>query len=355
MPHALTALRYFSEEMPKLHVIAAGSLIDFVIEEIGIPVGRVDSFTMYPMSFVEFLSAKGKALSIEALMDHDCHQRLPEAVHQILLSDVAEYLAVGGMPEAVQEWIRHGDLKRCSKVHLRLAGTYRQDFMKYSKKHQVKYVDLLFDEVPRFLGKKFVFSRLRGNWRRRELQPALNLLVKAGVAHPVCQTAATGLPLGAEADPERFKTLFLDVGLAESILGFDGSPWILDPIATFVNAGALVESYVGQELLAYFPVHLSAKLHYWHRELRSSNAEVDYVIPAGDRVLPLEVKSGATGHLKSMRIFLESRKDISSYGVRFSSHNFSVLPDLHSYPLYAVCLLAASLNKEVRNGIRSLL
>jgi hypothetical protein len=107
------------------------------------------------------------------------------------------------------------------------------------------------------------YQRRRGNWRRRELQPALDLLVKAGVVHPVCQTAATGLPLGAEADPERFKTLFLDVGLAESILGFDGSRWILDPSATFVNAGALVESYVGQELLAYFPAYLSARLHSW--------------------------------------------------------------------------------------------
>ncbi len=209
--------------------------------------------------------------------------------------------------------------------------------------------------MPRFLGEKFVFSRLSGNWRRRELQPALDLLVKAGVVHRVCQTAATGLPLGAEADPERFKTLFLDVGLAESILGFDGSQWILDRSAAFVNAGALVESFVGQELLAYFPAYLSARLHYWHRESRGSNAEVDYVIPAGDMVLPLEVKSGATGHLKSMRIFLESRKEISSYGIRFSSHNFSVLSDLHSYPLYAVCLLAASLNNTVRNGIRSLL
>jgi hypothetical protein len=125
-PRALTALRYFSEEMPELHVIAAGSLIDFVIEEIGIPVGRVDSFTMYPMSFAEFLSAKGKALSIEAIMEHDCHQRLPEAVHQILLGDVAEYLAIGGMPEAVQEWIRYGDLKQCSRVHLLGKGDSHQ-------------------------------------------------------------------------------------------------------------------------------------------------------------------------------------------------------------------------------------
>lgn len=355
VPKALTSLRYFNEDMPELHVVAAGSLIDFAIEEVGIPVGRVSSLYMYPVSFVEFLAAKGRSLAVQALLDHDPRDPLSEVVHRSLLNDVGEYLAVGGMPEAVSEWIVRGDLKRCASVHQRLADTYRQDFSKYAKKHQIKYLDLLFEEVPRFLGQKFVFSRLQGSCRRRELQPALDLLSKAAVVHRVCRTAATGVPLGAEAAPETFKVLFVDVGLAQSVLGFDGGSWILDPTTAFVNEGGLVESFVGQELLAYSPAGHARRLHYWHRETRSSNAEVDYVVSSGRSVIPIEVKSGSTGQLKSMWSFLAARQTVASHGIRFSAQNFSALPELQSYPLYAVSSLSSLLDESVTEALRSLI
>jgi uncharacterized protein len=208
--------------------------------------------------------------------------------------------------------------------------------------------------MPRLLGRKFVFSHLPGNWRRRDLQPAFDLLAKAGVIHPVLHTAATGPPLGAEADPDRFKVIFLDVGLAESILGFDGARWILDQTAAFANAGELAEAFVGQELIAYGQPHTPPRLYYWHREARSSNAEVDYVLPVGETVVPLEVKRGTGGWLRSLRLFLESRPALSPYGVRFSPHNFSVMSDLQSYPLYAVGSFAAQNDAEVREAIQSL-
>lgn len=306
------------------------------------------------MSFVEFIAAKNKQQAILALADHDPDRPFPEAVHRDLIRDVGEYLAVGGMPEAVREWLAERDLARCSRVHVRIADAYRQDFAKYSRKHQIKYVELLFEEIPRFLGRRFVFSHLKGAWRRRDLQPALDLLTKAGVAHAVCQTAATGLPLGAEQDPERFKTLFLDVGLAEALLGFDGKPWILEPDAAFANAGQLAEAFVGQELLAYSQTDRAALLHYWHREERASMAEVDYVVAGGNQVIPVEVKSGTTGQLKSLRLFLDARKTVAPYGVRFSLHNFSRQPDLHSYPLYAIIAFAAAHNSALREAVRML-
>jgi predicted AAA+ superfamily ATPase len=354
VPRALTALRYFHEEMPGLHVIAAGSLIDFALDEVGIPVGRVSSLHMYPMSFTEFLGAKGKGLVIEALSESGPESSLGEAVHRELLRDLGEYLAVGGMPEAVREWIEHEDLARCARVHVRLIETCRQDFSKYSKKHQVKYVDLVFDEVPRFLGRKFVFSRLRGNWRRRDLQPALDLLAKASMVHTVCRTAATGVPLGAEADPERFKALFLDVALAQSLLGSDGGEWILDAPARLANAGEVVEAFVGQELLAYGDARRAALLHYWHREERSSSAEVDYVISTGPTLVPVEVKCGARGRLTSLRNFLDSRGSVAPYGVRLSTHPFSAFKNLHDYPLYAVASFACRLDECVKRAIQSL-
>lgn len=354
VPRAITALRYFYEEMPELHVVAAGSLLDFAIEEVGIPVGRVQSLHMYPMSFLEFLTAKGQSLAVEALIQHSASEPLNEAVHGKLLREQGEYLAVGGMPEAVQEWVEHEDLRRCNRVHERLANTFRQDFAKYSKEHQIKYVDLVFSETPRMLGQKFVFSRLAGTWRRRDLQPALELLAKASIVHPVLQTAATGVPLGAEANSAQFKVLFLDVGLAESLLGFDGGRWILDHEATFANAGALAEAFVGQELLAYGPVHRRTELYYWHREARSSSAEVDYIVSAGQQVIPIEVKSGTRGGLKSMRLFLTSRSEVSPCGVRFSTHNFSSFEDLRSYPLYGVGSFVAGIDPAARAALESL-
>ena len=354
VPRAVTALRYFHEELPDLHVIAAGSLTDFVLEEVGIPVGRVTSLYMYPMSFIEFLAARGQTMAVEELSAHDPAVPLHPSVHQGLLHALGEYLAVGGMPEAVQEWTQHDDLRRCVRVHNRLVDTYRQDFAKYSKRHQIKYVELIFSEIPRTLGGKFSFSRLPGNWRRRELQPAMDLLARTGVVHRVLRTAATGIPLGAEANPEHFKAVFLDVGLAQSVLGFDGSEWILRPEATAVNAGTLAEAFVGQELLAYGSPYSVGQLYYWHREARSSNAEVDYVLPTGRLVVPVEVKSGSRGSLKSMRLFLGSRRRVSGYGVRLATHNFSVLPDLVTYPLYAVGTLASRLDQGIRAAIRSL-
>jgi predicted AAA+ superfamily ATPase len=353
-PRALTALRYFHEDLPELHVVAAGSLIEFSVAEVGIPVGRVASLFMHPMSFVEFLAAKGRAAAVAELADRSADVPLADAVHAEFLRLVGEYLAVGGMPEAVAEWIRHGDLRKCVAVQRRLSDTYRQDFAKYSRKAQVKYVELVFNEVPRFLGRKFIFGRLAGSWRRRDLQPAVDLLVKAGVVTPVMQTAANGLPLGAQADPNRFKLLFLDIGLAEAMLGFDGSAWILDPRNAFVNAGELAEAFVGQELLAYSSPHVSPALHYWHREAAASNAEVDYCVAHGPRIVPIEVKRGAGGGLKSLRLFLESHRKLSPHGVRFSTHNYSMLGDLTSYPLYAVGSFMSGTDPDVRAAMLSL-
>lgn len=174
------------------------------------------------------------------------------------------------------------------------------------------------------------------------------------MVHPVSHTAATGLPLGAEADPDRFKVIFTDVGLAESILGLDGATWILHPTAAFANAGELAEAFVGQALIAYGQPRAAPRLYYWHREACSSRAEVDYLHPAAARIVPVEVKSGTGGWLRSRRLFLESRPVVSPYGVRFSPHNFSAMPDLRSYPLYAVGSFVAANDPEVRRAIPSL-
>jgi len=159
-PRAITALRYLYEEIPELHVIAAGSLIDFALERVGVPVGRVEFMHLYPMSFMEFMQATGQQLLMESVMDHPITTPLPNWAHDKLLKHLAVYMAVGGMPEVVVSWINNEDLVSCRSIHNQIIQAYRQDFEKYGKTHQLKYLELIFAQIPRLLGKKFIFSHV---------------------------------------------------------------------------------------------------------------------------------------------------------------------------------------------------
>ncbi len=349
VPRALTALRYFYEMMPNLHVIAAGSFVDFAVEQVGLPVGRIQPVYMYPLSFIEFLAAMKEFLIIKEIITHEVDQPLIEPVHDKILELVAQYLALGGMPKIVKCWVSTKNALKCSHLHASLIDTYRQDFGEYGKERQLKYLEELFEKAPFQLGKKFKFSAI-GEYRKRELEPALQLIEMAGVLRRVMYTAAQGIPLGAQADPNDFKILFLDVGLTQSILNYDLTQRFLNPLAEFVNKGSLVESFVGQELLAYADPYKRQTLFYWRRETRTSQAEVDYVIQERDKVVPIEVKSGTT--LKSLHSFLESH-DAADHGVRFSAHNYSRFETIHSYPLYAIAKIAAQ-SSDVRDAIEAL-
>ncbi len=335
-PEAITALRYFYELLPELHVIAAGSLLDFTLDAIGLPVGRVELVYLYPLSFSEFLEAMGQGRLVKALSAHDGSEPLAEAIHEKLLTLLGEYMAVGGMPAAVNQWVERRDLRECMKIHRTLIETFRQDFGKYATKHQQKYIDIVFGAVPRLAGKKFVYTAVSPDVRSRELRPAFELLEKAGLVHTVGNTAGNGVPLGAEVDPPYFKAIFFDVALMQSLLGLEYGSWILDPATTFVNQGAVCESFAGQELLAYADPVKKGELFYWARDKRGSSAEVDYLLDVAGKVVPLEVKSG-NSHIKSLRLFLKEKKG-SPYGIVCSTRNFSRSESIHSVPLYALSI-----------------
>ncbi len=334
-PAALASLRYFQERMPGLHVIVAGSLIDFSLQEVGVPVGRVTFFHLYPMTFLEFLTATGNDALRESLGVHDPGEEMPAMVHEKLLGLLGQYMAVGGMPESVARWVEKGDLRACGRVQEDLVGAYAQDFSKYARRNQRQHVRTVFEAIPRLLGRKFVFSSVASEVKSRTLRSALDLLATAQVAHVVRHSSSNGEPLGAEADPGLFKVILLDVALAQRLLGLDTGEWILRPEETIVNRGAICEAFVGQEILACGPPTRRSELFYWAREQRGSMAEVDYVVAAGGKVVPIEVKSGATGRLRSMRLFLETRKG-SPFGVQVSRANFGVDGPIRRFPLYAV-------------------
>lgn len=341
VPSAITSLRYFYESFPDLHVLAAGSLLDFALEGVGIPVGRVNFLYLYPMSFLEFLEASHQELLVEEVLSHRPEHPLADVLHQKLLETVGTYLAVGGMPEAIACWQETQRLEECSKIHHDLIETYTQDFQKYAKKYQLKYLHLILDKIPRLAGQPFRFSQVSEHYRAREISPCLDLIVKAKITHPVFHSSGNGPPLGAEMNPKKFKVFFLDVALHQAQLGLETKSWILDPHSAFVNKGEIIESFIAQELLSYLPADHAQQLFYWHREARASQAKVDFLIERNGQVIPVEAKSGKEGRLRSLRMFLELHPK-SPWGVQFSMRNYSVFEKIRSYPLYAV---AAALNQ----------
>lgn len=352
VPSAVITLRYFYEIMPDLHVIAAGSLLDFAIEKVGIPVGRVSSLYMYPMSFLEFLVALGHNKWAQTILNHPQNEPLFDALHSNLLNLVGTYLAVGGMPASVNAWIQTQQSRQVKRVHSDLLVSYQQDFNKYASKHQIKYLDALFHHALSQLSRKFMYSRVE-EYQKRELEPALELLQKAGLVHPVIRSSGQGIPLGAGAELNDFKIIFLDVGLSQASLNLDITSWFLEPLKAFVNKGEIVEAFIGQEILAYTDPIAKSHLFYWRRSERNSQAEVDYLIQIQENVVPIEVKSGEGSTLKSMHLFLENRSP-SQYGIRFSTQNYSTYEKIRSYPLYSVAKVFFDTNDIVHEALMNL-
>lgn len=334
-PQAIIALRYFYEMMPNLHIIAAGSLLNFAIEQVGMPVGRVQSLYMHPMSFIEYLVALDYYQVVDAIFSHDFHKEFSPVIHDKLIGLFAQYSAIGGMPQAVDVWHKTQDLQECAAIHQSILTSYRQDFYKYARQKQVNHVRALFDCIPLQLGKKFKYSEIEGNYRSRELSPGLDLLCNADVAQKVWYSAGQGIPLGSQKSLDDFKVILLDVGLSQAILGLQPGDWLLQPENAFINKGEHIESLIGQELLAYTNPIYDAELYYWNRRKAGGEAEIDYLIQDNEHIIPIEVKSGKGTTLKSMYVFLKSHAN-SPYGIKFSTQNYSVFQNIRSLPLYAV-------------------
>jgi len=354
VPRAIIALRYFYEILPELHVIAAGSLLDFAIQKVGVPVGRIQSLEMHPVSFIEYLGYNNQ-VPAEIILNHEPTQGIKEPTHSIGLENLlGRYLAIGGMPQAIAHWINTQNPLDIARMHASILNFYRQDFSKYAEKHEIKYVETIFRHIPLQLGHKFKYSAIEGDYRKRELAPALDLLITAGIAHKVYYSAGQGIPLGAQSDDLDYKVIFLDVGLTQTSLGLDITEWFLQPQQEFIKKGALMEAFVGQEIVAYANPHTNHDLYYWHKDSSPAQAEIDYLINIDRKVIPVEVKSGDGRTLKSLHRFLESHEQ-SPYGIKFSTQDYSVYNNIHSYPLYAVAKVMSDFNSDMKNAILCLI
>jgi predicted AAA+ superfamily ATPase len=321
-PEALLALRYFYEEMPGLRVIAAGSLLEFTFAnaKFSMPVGRIEYMHLGPMHFEDFLDAMGHpqlAALIRGFSLADIHtSAIPGPVHDKLLALLRQYWVVGGLPEAIARYAQSGDFSDVSRVQQSILATYRDDFNKYSHGSLKDRVQLVFDKLPVMVGRKFKYTQLSRDHRAAELASALNQLCMARVSHKVKHTAANGVPLGAEVNERCFKVLYLDVGMMCAALHLN----ILDLAKedpTLVNSGAVAEQFIGQHLLYSGPSYETPALYYWVREAKSAAAEIDYLISEGQQIIPVEIKAGTTGSLKSLHQFLKEKR--CDFGLRFNA------------------------------------
>lgn len=326
-PKAIMSLRFFKEDMPGLHVIGAGSLLEFALEKLPtFGVGRIHSMFMYPMNFDEFLTANGEGMLMEARNNASLTDPLPDLFHDKLVDLFRIYLLVGGMPEVVAKWRESKDFVQCQEIQNDIITSYEDDFPKYRKRVDPRLLRLTLRSVVLQVGKKFMYSQVGAGCHSDNVKEALELLILAGLCIPVSKTSANGLPLGAEVDYKVRKILFLDPGLMLRLLSLwvgeeEGtySEILTDDAAELVNRGGLVEMVAGLELRRYGNPNLKTELFYWVREARNSLAEIDYVSSIVRKVAPIEVKSGGKGGMKSLWIFMREKN--LSYGVRTSLEN----------------------------------
>ena len=326
---AIMTLRFFKEDMPDLHVIAAGSLLEFALETLPtFGVGRIHSMFVYPMTFDEFLTACGEQLLLEARNNATAKTPLALPLYERLVGVFRSYMLVGGMPEVVAKWVETRDYLACQEVQDDIVLTYQDDFPKYRKRVDPTLLRLTLQSIALQIGNKFVYSQVGGGYSTNEVKKALDMLTLAGIITPVIHTNANGLPLGSEVDPTYRKMLLLDSGLLLRWLNMTGdiseltAQILTQSVTDLVNKGALTEMIAGLELLRYRTPNMRHELFYWVRKAKNAQAEVDYLATYQSEVLPIEVKAGIQGGMKSLWQFMREKK--LKNAIRASLENFDV-------------------------------
>lgn len=332
---AISSLRFFYEQMAELHLIAAGSLLEFALEELpSFGVGRVRSVFMYPFSFAEFLVANGNKGLLEAINKSSFDEPVDETIHNRALYLLKLFMLIGGMPESVATYVEEKDLHKCQTILDDLIISLRDDFVKYKKRIPSVQISAAFDSVVRQTGNKFVYTDREQVYSAFQIKNAVELLIMAGLVIPVTHSSANGLPLSAESNPKYRKLMLIDTGIFQRLLGLQLSDVLLNDDFDLINKGGIAEMFAGLELLKESPCYQQTRIYYWLREKRNSRAEVDYVIQQGRKIVPVEVKSGKQGKMQSLHLFMQEKH--SEFGIRTSLENFAQYDKIKVVPLYAI-------------------
>lgn len=310
-PSVLARLRYFYEKMPELHVISAGSLLDFALAqpEYSVPVGRIEFLYLGPMSFGEFLLARGQEQLQDYLDSYQLATPIPDTIHTKLLSFLREYFLIGGLPGVVKAYIQANlDPAAAAREQHSILQTYYADFGKYKKKVNVAFLQDIFRKIPSQIGKTVKYTALNPHAKSFLIKESLELLEKARLIYRVFHSDGNGIPLGAEVNPSYFKLIFLDTGLLSAFLGLKLTDFLPNAEFTLIHSGAVAEQFVGQHLLYAGESWAEPSLYYWNRPSRGSTAEVDYLVQYNGHIVPVEVKAGTAGRLKSLQMFIQEKR-----------------------------------------------
>ncbi len=328
---AIKSLWAFKEDFPDLHVVAAGSLLEFALKGLSsFGVGRIRSLFVYPFSFDEFLVAEGKTAWVRAKQEANAEKPLLTLLYDDLVQHYRTFLMVGGMPASVAAWVTTHDYRECQAELDDIQLTYYDDFPKYADKVDPTLLRNTLQSVVMQIGNKFTYSHVDGGYRAEDVKKALSLLCDAGIIKRVNHTAANGIPLGAEVNDKYRKYIYLDSGLLLRILDMDlgGARQLTELVLAgtaedLVNKGGLAEIMLGWELVKYNNPRSQHELYYWENTAEGTKSEVDYIITRDLKVLPIECKAGVSGKMKSLYEFM--RQKHLTDAIRCSLENFAQL------------------------------
>jgi predicted AAA+ superfamily ATPase len=337
-PVAMNQLRYFFEELPGLHVMAAGSLLEIKIKKEGFsfPVARVEYCCMYPVTFYEFLEAMGERETLEYIKSIDVKSAVPEEIHRVLLKKHFEYVTVGGMPEAVSEYTHSRSFIDLDPIYESILTGFKDDVYKYASEAKVPYLQHVIEHSPKFAGKAIKYEHFgESGFRSREMKEAFDVVEKAMIVKRVYSSSSLAVPL-IENQRKSPKILFLDSGLVNYSLGVREDLFTTSELNSIFQ-GQIAEQVVGQALQTLTHAR-QYQFSYWFRDRKNSTAEIDFLIPFKSRVIPVEVKSGKAGKLKSLHLMMgESTVPVA---VRFYSGKLNILdiqrPDGSTYKLLSL-------------------
>ena len=344
-PRAITSLKYFCENQPDLHVIAASSLLGVAIgkENTSFPVGKVNRITMFPMSFDEFVCADGGENLIEALKKMDPDREIPDLYAVPLIRYLKLYYVIGGMPEVVRQWAETHQMEAVSEKQDEILQDYADDFGKHAPIAELPKIRMIWESIPSQLAKdnhKFIFSHVKSGCRAKELENAVRWLVDAGLIYPLYLVERPEIPLSGEADYTSYKVYMADCGLLCRRTNVHFRT-ILDGDEQFIHfKGALTETYVLTQLKA-----LGLNAWYW---TSSANAEIDFLTDHGGKITLIEVKSADNTKAKSLKLFCERYRPERAMKTSLKNvgMNLAGSTQVWSLPLYALF----NLEKYLNNG-----
>jgi uncharacterized protein len=301
-PEALGCLRYFYEEMPNLQLIVAGSLLDFEFRNQPFPVGRVEIMNLYPMTFYEFLKARNKNNLVQLLeMPFD---EVPEGVESYFEEDFMLYLIVGGMPECVKYFTETNDLLGLKSIQDDLLYSYEQDFKKYQPSTNSDCLLDILENGTKYIGNQIIYTKLSQRFTSPTVKKGVDVLRTARLLYSVQNVSVAGLPLTTSG--KQFKLFFLDVGLLLRKSNLEYQNLYIKKELTTAFQGMLSEQFVAQQLVA----QTEQKTFYWARTESGASSEVDFVVLKNNKIVPIEVKSGKSGSLKSLHYLLDNNPSI---------------------------------------------